>query len=79
MRVAEPYFSHDRSGRVLSLSSVSASTGFSEQSIYGGTKAALEGIDSQELVEDAKTSGGRPAYVGEIAGIIAMLVGEDAA
>ncbi|KAJ3556898.1 hypothetical protein NPX13_g10037 [Xylaria arbuscula] len=132
MQAAEPYFPHDRSGRVVSLSSVSASTGFSEQSIYGGTKAALEamtrtwarelserctvnainpgpvltemyagnsdevkaaikpwiqnaplmrarqGIDSQELVDDAEKSGGRPGYVGEIAGIIAMLVGEDA-
>jgi len=40
---------------------------------------ARSGIDSQELVDDAVNSGGRPAYVGEIAGIVAMLVGEDAA
>lgn len=37
------------------------------------------GIDSQELVDDAPKSGGRPAYVSEIAGIVAMLVGPDAA
>lgn len=37
------------------------------------------GIDSQELVDDAPTSGGRPGYVSEIAGIVAMLVSEDAA
>ncbi|KAI2640168.1 short-chain dehydrogenase [Xylaria nigripes] len=132
-QAVEPYLPHDRSGRIVNLSSISASTGFIEQSVYGGTKGALEsmtrtwarelserctvnainpgpvltemyarnsvefkkeikgwidhtplmkvrpGIDSQELVEDAKTSGGRPAYVHEIAGIVAMIVGEDAA
>ncbi|KAI0424871.1 short-chain dehydrogenase [Xylaria sp. FL1042] len=132
-QAVEPYLPWDRSGRIINMSSVSSSTGFSEQSVYGGTKAALEamtrtwarelaerctvnainpgpvltemyannspevkagikgwidhtplmhvrpGIDSQELVDDAKTSGGRPAYVSEIAGIVAMLVGEDAA
>ncbi|RWA05460.1 hypothetical protein EKO27_g9640 [Xylaria grammica] len=132
-QAAQPYLPHDRSGRIINLSSISSSTGFIEQTVYGGTKAALEamtrtwarelserctvnainpgpvltemyasnspefkreikgwidhtplmrtrpGIDSQELVDDAKTSGGRPAYVGEIAGIVAMLVGEDAA
>ncbi|KAI1303267.1 short-chain dehydrogenase [Xylaria venustula] len=132
-QAVEPYLPHDRSGRIINMSSVSSSTGFSEQSVYGGTKAALEamtrtwarelaerttvnainpgpvltemyarnspevkagikgwidhtplmqvrpGIDSQELVDEAKTSGGRPAYVHEIAGIVAMLVGEDAA
>ncbi|KAI0141203.1 short-chain dehydrogenase [Xylariaceae sp. FL1272] len=132
-QAAEPYLPKDRSGRIVNLSSVSSSTGFIEQSVYGGTKAALEamtrtwarelseratvnainpgpvlgpmysansddfkreikgwiehaplmrareGIDAPELVEDAKTSGGRPGYVHEIAGIVAMLVGEDAA
>lgn len=40
---------------------------------------ARPGIDSQELVDDAAIAGGRPGYVGEIAGIVAMLVGEDSA
>ncbi|KAI8633944.1 short-chain dehydrogenase [Xylariaceae sp. FL1651] len=132
-QAVEPYLPRDRSGRIVNLSSVSSSTGFIEQSVYGGTKAALEamtrtwsrelserctvnainpgpvltemyagntpefireikpwiehtplmrvrpGIDSLDVVEDAKTSGGRPAYVDEIAGIVAMLVSEDAA
>ncbi|KAI1820419.1 short-chain dehydrogenase [Xylaria intraflava] len=132
-QAAEPYLPHDRSGRIVNISSISSSTGFIEQSVYGGTKAALEamtrtwarelserctvnainpgpvltemyasnspefkreikgwiehtplmrarsGIDSQELVEDAKTSGGRPAYVSEIADIVAMVVSKDAA
>lgn len=132
-QAAEPYLPHDRSGRIVNLSSVSSSAGFIEQSVYGGTKSALEamtrtwarelseratvnainpgpvlgemyakntdefkreirgwiehsplmrvrkGIDSDELVEDAKTSGGRPAYVDEVAGIVAMLCGKDSA
>ncbi|KAK6064743.1 short-chain dehydrogenase [Seiridium cupressi] len=132
-QAAEPFLPRDRSGRIVNLSSVSSSTGFIEQSVYGGTKAALEamtrtwarelseratvnavnpgpvlgemyfknsdefkreikgwiehspltkvrkGIDSDELVEAAKTSGGRPGYVDEIAGIVAMLCGKDAA
>ncbi|KAF7529661.1 hypothetical protein G7054_g9785 [Neopestalotiopsis clavispora] len=132
-QAAEPFLPRDRSGRIVNLSSVSSSTGFIEQSVYGGTKAALEamtrtwarelseratvnavnpgpvlgemyyknsdefkreikgwiehsplmkvrqGIDSDELVEDAKTSGGRPAYVEEVAGVVAMLCGQDAA
>ncbi|KAI0189631.1 3-oxoacyl-reductase [Xylaria flabelliformis] len=132
-QAAEPYLPRDRSGRIVNLSSVSSSCGFIGQTVYGGTKAALEamtrtwarelserctvnavnpgpvltemyagntpqfkreikgwiehsplmrvrpGIDSQELIDDAPISGGRPAYVSEIAGIVAMLVGEDAA
>ncbi|KAI1133480.1 short-chain dehydrogenase [Nemania abortiva] len=132
-QAAEPYLPRDRSGRIVNISSVCSTAGFEEQSVYGGTKAALEamtrtwarelserctvnainpgpvltemyasntpefksklkgwientplmhvrpGVDRQELVDDAATAGGRPAYVGEIAGIVAMLVGEDAA
>lgn len=133
MQAAEPYLPTDRSGRVVNLSSVSSTNGFVGQSVYGGTKAALEamtrtwarelserctvnavnpgpvlgpmyaanteefksqikgwiehaplmrpreGIDAQELVEDAKTSGGRPAYPSEVAGIVGMLCTPDAA
>ncbi|KAI1502879.1 short-chain dehydrogenase [Biscogniauxia marginata] len=132
-QAAAPYLPRDRSGRVVNLSSVSSSAGFAEQSVYGGTKAALEamtrtwarelaeratvnavnpgpvlsemyarntpefrreirgwlehtplsrpreGVDTAEVVEDARASGGRPAYVGEIADIVAMLCGKDAA
>ncbi|GAP85878.1 putative 3-oxoacyl-[acyl-carrier-protein] reductase [Rosellinia necatrix] len=131
-QAVEPYLPRDRSGRIINISSVSSSAGFIEQSVYGGTKAALEamtrtwsrelserctvnainpgpvltemyasntpefkreikgwiehsplmrvrpGIDSQELIDDAPVSGGRPAYVDEIAGIVAMLTGVDA-
>jgi 3-oxoacyl-[acyl-carrier protein] reductase len=132
IQAAQPYLPKDRSGRIVNMSSVSSATGFFGQSVYGGTKAALEamtrtwarelsenctvnainpgpvltdmyerntpefkrfikgfiehtplmhvrkGVDSDELVEDAKTSGGRPAYCSEIAGIVAMLCTDDA-
>ncbi|EAQ85748.1 hypothetical protein CHGG_07001 [Chaetomium globosum CBS 148.51] len=132
VQAAQPYLPNDRSGRIVNLSSVSSSIGFVTQSVYGGTKAALEamtrtwarelapnatvnsvnpgpvegpmyaanppefleniagwvlhaplmrareGIDSAEVVEDAKKSGGRPAYTKEVAGIVGMLCGEDA-
>lgn len=133
VQAVEPYLPRDRSGRIVNLSSVSSSTGFVGQSVYGGTKAALEamtrtwarelseratvnsinpgpvqgpmyaanteefkagikgwiqhtplmaarpGLDSDELVEDAKENGGRPAYTREVAGIVGMLCSEDAA
>lgn len=132
VQAAQPYLPNDRSGRIVNLSSVSSSIGFVTQSVYGGTKAALEamtrtwarelaanatvnsvnpgpvegpmyaanppefleniagwvlhaplmrareGVDSAEVVEDAKKSGGRPAYTKEVAGIVGMLCGEEA-
>jgi NAD(P)-dependent dehydrogenase (short-subunit alcohol dehydrogenase family) len=128
-----PFLPTDRSGRIVNLSSVSSSTGFVTQSVYGGSKAAVEamtrtwsrelaeratvnavnpgpvegpmyksnspeflagirgwimhtplmaarrGVDSEEVVGDAEESGGRNAYVGEVAGVVGMLCGEDAA
>lgn len=44
LRAALPYLPHDRSGRIVNISSVSSSLGFAGQSIYGGTKAALEAM-----------------------------------
>lgn len=44
MQAALPYLPNDRSGRIVNLSSVSSSEGFKGQSIYGGTKAALEAM-----------------------------------
>ncbi|CZT01716.1 related to 3-oxoacyl-[acyl-carrier-protein] reductase [Rhynchosporium agropyri] len=126
-----PYLPTDRSGRIVNLSSVSSTQGFIGQSVYGGTKAALEAmtrtwareladratvnainpgpvktdmwagttpdfkknlrpfieqtpgskirpeIDDKDLVEDAENAGGRPAYVGEIAGVVGMLCTPD--
>ena len=132
MQAALPYLPHDRSGRIVNMSSVSSSEGFIQQSVYGGTKAALEAmtrtwarelaeratvnavnpgpvntdmwagtapifqaalkpfiqhtpgsairpeLDDADLVADAEKAGGRPAYVDEIAGVVAMLCTADA-
>lgn len=44
MQAVLSHLPHDRSGRIVNLSSVSASLGFAGQSVYGGTKAALEAM-----------------------------------
>lgn len=131
LQAALPYLPHDRSGRIVNVSSVSSSEGFVGQSVYGGTKAALEAmtrtwarelaeratvnainpgpvktamwfatsaefkkglkpfiehapgsairpeIDDADLVADAESAGGRPAYTSEIAGVVGMLCTPD--
>ncbi|KAF4975527.1 hypothetical protein FZEAL_7713 [Fusarium zealandicum] len=133
VQAAQPYLPNDRSGRIINLSSVSSSLGFVGQSVYGGTKAAVEamtrtwarelseqctvnavnpgpvrsemysrnsdefkrlikpfiqnaplmaardGIDDPEVVEDAKTAGGRAGEATEVANVIAMLAGPESA
>ncbi|KAK4032472.1 hypothetical protein C8A01DRAFT_20454 [Parachaetomium inaequale] len=132
VQAAQPHLPRDRSGRIVNISSVSSSTGFVTQSVYGGTKAAVEamtrtwarelaenatvnavnpgpvegpmyaanspeflegihgwvlhtplmkareGVDAEDVVRDAKASGGRPAYTKEVAGIVGMLCGAEA-
>ncbi|KAK6440123.1 hypothetical protein LTR95_003642 [Oleoguttula sp. CCFEE 5521] len=66
MKAAIPYFPHDRSGRVVNVSSVSASLGFAKQSVYGGTKAALEAMTrtwARELAERATVNAVNPGPV----------------
>ncbi|KAE8442523.1 hypothetical protein EG329_003238 [Mollisiaceae sp. DMI_Dod_QoI] len=61
-----PYLPHDRSGRIVNLSSVSSSLGFAGQTIYGGTKAALEAMTrtwSRELAERATVNAVNPGPV----------------
>lgn len=66
MQAALPYLPNDRSGRIVNLSSVSSSEGFSGQSVYGGTKAALEAMTrtwSRELAERATVNSINPGPV----------------
>ena len=66
IKAALPYLPHDRSGRIVNLSSVSASLGFHEQSVYGGTKAALESMTrtwARELAERATVNAVNPGPV----------------
>ncbi|KAI9666820.1 MAG: hypothetical protein M1831_001596 [Alyxoria varia] len=44
MQAALPYLPHDRSARIVNVSSTSSSIGPFQQSVYGGTKAALESM-----------------------------------
>jgi NAD(P)-dependent dehydrogenase (short-subunit alcohol dehydrogenase family) len=67
LKAALPYLPHDRSGRIVNLSSVSSSCGFIGQSVYGGTKAALEAMTrtwSRELAERATVNAINPGPVG---------------
>ena len=66
MQAALPYLPHDRSGRVVNVSSISSSEGFIGQSVYGGTKAALEAMTrtwSRELAERVTVNAINPGPV----------------
>ncbi|MCJ1476664.1 hypothetical protein MMC13_005332 [Lambiella insularis] len=66
VQAALPYLPHDRSGRIVNVSSVSSSIGCAGQSIYGGTKAALEAMTrswSRELAERATVNAVNPGPV----------------
>ncbi|KAJ6103012.1 hypothetical protein N7486_005439 [Penicillium sp. IBT 16267x] len=61
-----PYLPTDRSGRIINISSVSSSMGFVGQSIYGGTKAALEAMTrtwARELADRATVNAVNPGPV----------------
>ena len=66
VQAAHPYLPNDRSGRIVNLSSVSSSLGYKGQSIYGGTKAALESMTrtwSRELAERCTVNAINPGPV----------------
>ena len=66
MKAVIPYLPYDRSGRVVNLSSVSASMGFLEDGMYGGTKAALEAMTrtwARELSERCTVNAVNPGPV----------------
>ncbi len=66
VQAALPYLPQDRSGRIVNISSVSASCGFVGQSVYGGTKAALDAMTrtwARELAERATVNSINPGPV----------------
>ena len=66
LQAALPFLPKDRSGRIVNLSSVSSSLGFHGQTVYGGTKAALEAMTrtwSRELAERATVNSVNPGPV----------------
>ena len=63
---ALPYLPNDRSGRIVNISSISATAGLAGQSIYGGTKGALDSMTrvwSRELAERATVNSVNPGPV----------------
>ncbi|KXJ88903.1 hypothetical protein Micbo1qcDRAFT_197190 [Microdochium bolleyi] len=63
MQAVQPFLPHDRSGRVVNVSSVSSSIGYEGQSVYAGTKAALEAMTrcwSRELASRATVNAVNP-------------------
>ncbi|KAE8394346.1 3-oxoacyl-reductase [Aspergillus alliaceus] len=72
-----PFLPNDRSGRVVNISSVSSSIGFTGQSVYGGTKAALEAMTrtwARELADKATVNAVNP---GPVIGDMYFATGED--
>ena len=66
LQAALPFLPKDRSGRIVNVSSVSSSLGFHGQTVYGGTKAALESMTrtwSRELAERATVNAVNPGPV----------------
>ena len=66
MQAALPYLPTDRSGRVVNLSSVSSSLGLVGQTVYGGTKAAIDSMTrtwARELAERATVNAVNPGPV----------------
>ena len=66
LQAALPYLPHDRSGRIVNLSSVSSSLGLHAQTVYGGSKAALEAMTrtwARELSERATVNAVNPGPV----------------
>ena len=66
VQAALPFLPTDRSGRIVNLSSVSSALGIAGQSVYAGTKAALEGMTrvwSRELAERATVNAVNPGPV----------------
>ncbi|KAJ6036249.1 3-oxoacyl-(Acyl-carrier-protein) reductase [Penicillium herquei] len=71
-----PFLPNDRSGRIVNISSVSSAMGFVGQSIYGGTKAALEAMTrtwARELADRATVNAVNP---GPVIGDMYFLAGE---
>ena len=66
LQAAAPHLPTDRSGRIVNLSSISSDCGFVGQSVYGGSKAALEAMTrvwARELAERATVNAINPGPV----------------
>lgn len=65
-QAALPYLPHDRSGRIVMMSSVGSKIGTPDNTIYAGSKSALEGMTrvwARELAERATVNAINPGPV----------------
>lgn len=72
-----PFLPHDRSGRIINISSVASTMGFKTHTLYGGTKAALDAMTrtwARELAERATVNTVNP---GPVEGDMYWAAGED--
>ncbi|KAJ0119625.1 L-xylo-3-hexulose reductase [Diaporthe amygdali] len=72
-----PFLPHDRSGRIVNISSVASTMGFKTHTLYGGTKAALDAMTrtwARELAERATVNAVNP---GPVEGDMYWAAGED--
>lgn len=66
VQAALPYLPTDRSGRIVNVSSIGSSIGFWYQTVYGGTKAAVEAMTrtwARELAERATVNAVNPGGI----------------
>ena len=66
MQAVLPFLPHDRSGRIVNVSSISSSAAFVGQSVYGASKAAVEGFTrtwARELAERGTVNAVNPGPV----------------
>lgn len=66
VQAALPYLPTDRSGRIVNVSSIGSSIGFWYQTVYGGTKAAIESMTrtwARELAERATVNAVNPGGI----------------
>ena len=66
VQACQPYLPKDRSGRIVNVSSVSAALGCESQSVYAGSKAALEAMTrvwARELAENCTVNAINPGPV----------------
>ncbi|KIV98516.1 uncharacterized protein PV09_09681, partial [Verruconis gallopava] len=66
VQAVEKYLPNDRSGRIVNLSSISSSEEFHGQTVYGGTKAAVESMTrtcARELCERCTVNSINPGPV----------------
>jgi NAD(P)-dependent dehydrogenase (short-subunit alcohol dehydrogenase family) len=75
LKAALPYLPHYRSGRIINVSRIASSVGLEGQTIYGGTKAALEAMTRTwwgELAERATVNAINPGKNSSVSPVMTL-------